>query len=763
MVAQRYTPTFARLGTKIGESEYADAVDAEVVGLWERSADNLGSVAGTNTITALAGATLTAYAEGNAFWLTPANTNTAATTLNVDGLGAKAIVSRANAALAGGELVAGTRYLLVYDGTSFRMESIDALSYTATWPSPTVNTRPIGGKFGDVRTTLDIIPPSLHSAILAQTSTTDVDTYIQDAITKADKGELWVYGKNRIAAQLLIRKGLLLRGMGKGHQHDVGSADYSSALVWTGAAGVKMARWEPVNGGSAQRISGGGSVGIGYYGEGVAGGGIEARSVSDGLWDVYAENCVKTVKTVTGVTKANPAVVTATAHGFANNDVVLFKSVGGMTQLNGHRYAIQNVTANTFELQGINSTGYGTYTSGGTAESYGYAFYLGITLGTLGEAKDAQNNHIWLHAKQSEISVNVGPCLFLDGGSLAFDGNASHNVIHHALLIHKYDAGAIYGCSDNNRTHHIRTFDFSGGGVLYGIELLGGSSASNVSGQNTFGKTMCVSGAGMIAWGTDVYPVAPTGNFVDGWDFGNSAPDLPVQGPGAELAYRVLGATGTTVPQENLGQAILAQKWMLYQSGNAKMGMGLAAGEMRLFRNSTASLRIGSISEGDGSTFTEDAKFDGSFANINTPARATNFMLGTAAAAGSQAPSMQYRITGVNFASANTDNPITLVPPAGFTRYRLIAVEVSGPSATMASSTFGLFTAAAGAGVAMIPSGTANTITTAADATNNNAQLVNGTNAATMTYTATTVYFRTQTASGGAATGNVTLLVQWLS
>jgi hypothetical protein len=38
-----------------------------------------------------------------------------------------------------------------------------------------------------------------------------------------------------------------------------------------------------------------------------------------------------------------------------------------MTQLNGNLYEIANVTANTFELSGINSTAYGTYTSGGTA------------------------------------------------------------------------------------------------------------------------------------------------------------------------------------------------------------------------------------------------------------------------------------------------------------------------------------------------------------------------------------------------------------
>lgn len=71
--------------------------------------------------------------------------------------------------------------------------------------------------------------------------------------------------------------------------------------------------------------------------------------------------------TVTGATNANPCVVTAAAHGFSNGDLIYFYGVGGMTQLNGNLYEIANVTANTFELSGINSTAYGTYTSGGTA------------------------------------------------------------------------------------------------------------------------------------------------------------------------------------------------------------------------------------------------------------------------------------------------------------------------------------------------------------------------------------------------------------
>lgn len=73
--------------------------------------------------------------------------------------------------------------------------------------------------------------------------------------------------------------------------------------------------------------------------------------------------------TITGISKANPAVLTysGTDH-FTNGDTVLITGVVGMTEVNGLEFVVQNVDtgANTFELKGINSTNYTTYSSGGT-------------------------------------------------------------------------------------------------------------------------------------------------------------------------------------------------------------------------------------------------------------------------------------------------------------------------------------------------------------------------------------------------------------
>ena len=70
-------------------------------------------------------------------------------------------------------------------------------------------------------------------------------------------------------------------------------------------------------------------------------------------------------KTITGITQANPAVVTCTAHGFVTGNTIFVEDVVGMTQVNTRVYPIESVNANTFKLLGFDSTKWTAYTSGG--------------------------------------------------------------------------------------------------------------------------------------------------------------------------------------------------------------------------------------------------------------------------------------------------------------------------------------------------------------------------------------------------------------
>lgn len=69
-------------------------------------------------------------------------------------------------------------------------------------------------------------------------------------------------------------------------------------------------------------------------------------------------------KTVTAVTLASPGVATSTAHGMANDTVGHFSGVTGMVQLEEQACRVKNQATNTFELQGLNTTGYSAFLTG---------------------------------------------------------------------------------------------------------------------------------------------------------------------------------------------------------------------------------------------------------------------------------------------------------------------------------------------------------------------------------------------------------------
>lgn len=81
----------------------------------------LSSVAGTNSITATATPTLTAYATGAIYSFIAANTNSGAATLSIDGLTATSITKNGSVALSAGDIQAGKMMLVEYDGTTFQL------------------------------------------------------------------------------------------------------------------------------------------------------------------------------------------------------------------------------------------------------------------------------------------------------------------------------------------------------------------------------------------------------------------------------------------------------------------------------------------------------------------------------------------------------------------------------------------------------------------------------------------------------------------
>jgi hypothetical protein len=130
---------------------------------------------------------------------------------------------------------------------------------------------------------------------------------------------------------------------------------------------------------------------------------------------------------ITGLTNANPGVVTATAHGNANGSVGIITGVVGMPQVNNRAFVIANQATNTFELKGVDTTalqGYGTYVSGGiwtpqTMTEVGEV--KGITSAFDGEAADIDVTHLRSLGKEYLTGLpefgNVSLVLWLPPGS----------------------------------------------------------------------------------------------------------------------------------------------------------------------------------------------------------------------------------------------------------------------------------------------------------------------------------------------------------
>jgi hypothetical protein len=75
---------------------------------------------------------------------------------------------------------------------------------------------------------------------------------------------------------------------------------------------------------------------------------------------------------ITGITQANPGVVSAAGHDFTNGQIVELSGVVGMTEVNGNEYTVANVVAGvSFSI--VNTTGFTAYVSGGTVKRIFYA------------------------------------------------------------------------------------------------------------------------------------------------------------------------------------------------------------------------------------------------------------------------------------------------------------------------------------------------------------------------------------------------------
>jgi hypothetical protein len=184
---------------------------------------------------------------------------------------------------------------------------------------------------------------------------------------------------------------------------------------------------------------------------------------------IAVQSALAAADTITGITKANPGVVTSTAHGLVDGDIVVL-TVQGMHQLDGRVARVAGKTTDTFQLEGIDTTLFDTFTSG-TAEL--------ITFGTA-------------LATATSVSASGGDFEFIDVTTIhdnvkkQIPGLANPSTFSFDNIWDVSDAGlvALKAASDTQAKRAVR-FTFANGQKLYftgyiGATLLPTGSAQEV-------------------------------------------------------------------------------------------------------------------------------------------------------------------------------------------------------------------------------------------------------------------------------------------
>lgn len=114
-------------------------------------------------------------------------------------------------------------------------------------------------------------------------------------------------------------------------------------------------------------------------------------------------------KTITAITNASPAVATSVAHGYSDNDEILLTS--GWEDATDTVYKVDQLTADTFSLLGLNTTNTDFYAAGtgtGTAEKISGWTEIPQVLTIATSGGDARFTTISPIARRNSINVPTG-------------------------------------------------------------------------------------------------------------------------------------------------------------------------------------------------------------------------------------------------------------------------------------------------------------------------------------------------------------------
>ena len=142
-------------------------------------------------------------------------------------------------------------------------------------------------------------------------------------------------------------------------------------------------------------------------------------------------------KTISGVAVGNPTILTATAHGFSNGDLVAIAALAGADAalLNSLSFTVTNKTTNTFAVQ-VDTTGKTITAGSGTATPTTYTTVGNCRTftGLDGSASELDKTNLQSTAK--EIALGL-----VDFGQFSFECDHDNGDAGQAALLAAYNAG----------------------------------------------------------------------------------------------------------------------------------------------------------------------------------------------------------------------------------------------------------------------------------------------------------------------------------
>jgi hypothetical protein len=643
--------------------------DAANLGQVQSTVAKLISITGTDTVLGTMSPTLTAYAAGQLFYFVAGGANTGAVTLNVDGLGAKAITRDGSTALAAGDINSGEIVVVIYDGTRFQM-----INAANSFGNTTINgTLTVTGNTGlqanvsvtsalSVGGTFAVTGAATLGSTLAVTGKSDLPT-VSTASANAAVAvitDLSAAGASITSANVgtaVITTGTVTNLTAT--SASVASVNAGVALLTTAtvtnltATGASIASANLGNAViSALTLTG---VSVASANVGVANI-TDLRAVGASVTSANLGTAVVTNGTVTNLTATSASVAsvnaavallttatvtTLTASGAsiasANIGNLQF-TAASIASINAGVAVINNLTATSASIAsanvGVALITTGTVTSltatGASVASanVGTAVVTGLTVTGASIASmngvtanitnvnattvDATNVEVTnVKAKDGTAAIVISDT----SGNVGIGGTAQGNIKVHALGTYPV-LGGNANCAAFGATGTFPTsITGSARGFFSSLATAASATTTSVLHFNA-GNTQVGAGATLtneIGFFAGSGITSGTNNYGFYGDIASGSNRFNVYMAGTADNYFAgnvgIGATSPGAKLD-LGTDVTAQKLFVFRSSNSKAGFGVQSGDFRSFAPSDAAMTFGQISVSDGTTYTERMRID---------------------------------------------------------------------------------------------------------------------------------------------------------